>query len=124
MANIMQVDLNDSSASQIINSGYTNIDGIDMDCQGNFYISTWGTQAVHVYNNDFSSIPVGIVSGLNNPADIHYNRVSDTLAIPSSFGNFLTFFEMPDTICNPPSPTSVESLNNLIGLSSLYMKVF
>ena len=37
-ANIMQVDLADSSASQITNSGYTNIDGIDMDCKGNFYI--------------------------------------------------------------------------------------
>jgi hypothetical protein len=81
----------DSTVTTILTTSYTNIDGIARKANGDFYISTWGTNSVYKYNNDFTTTPTLIVSGLSSPADIYYNDLTDTLAIPNSGNNTLTF---------------------------------
>lgn len=90
-AKIKRCSLADSSVITILTTSYTNIDGIARKANGDFYISTWGTNSVYKYNNDFTATPVLIVSGLSSPADIYYNDLTDTLAIPNSGNNTLTF---------------------------------
>ena len=90
-AKIKRCSLADSSVITILTTSYTNIDGIARKANGDFYISTWGTNSVYKFNNDFSATPALIVSGLSSPADIYYNDLTDTLAIPNSGNNTLTF---------------------------------
>ena len=90
-AKIKRCSLADSSVITILTTSYTNIDGIARKANGDFYISTWGTNSVYKYNNDFTATPALIVSGLSSPADIYYNDLTDTLAIPNSGNNTLTF---------------------------------
>jgi hypothetical protein len=90
-AKIKRCSLADSSVITILTTSYTNIDGIARKANGDFYISTWGTNSVYKYNSDFTTTPVSIVSGLSSPADIYYNDLTDTLAIPNSGNNTLTF---------------------------------
>jgi hypothetical protein len=90
-AKIKRCSLLDSTVTTILTTSYTNIDGIARKANGDFYISTWGTNSVYKYNNDFTTTPILIVSGLSSPADIYYNDLTDTLAIPNSGNNILTF---------------------------------
>ena len=90
-AKIKRCSLVDSTVTTLLTTSYTNIDGIARKANGDFYISTWGTNSVYKYNNDFTTTPVSIVSGLSSPADIYYNDLTDTLAIPNSGNNTLTF---------------------------------
>ncbi len=90
-AKIERCSVADSSVTAILTTAYTNIDGIARKANGDFYISTWGTNSIYKYNNDFSGTPILVVSGLNKPADIYYNDLTDTLAIPNSGNNTLTF---------------------------------
>ena len=90
-AKIKRCSLADSSVVTILTTSYTNIDGIARKANGDFYISVWGTNSVYKYNNNFSSTPALVVSGLSSPADIYYNNLTDTLAIPNSGNNTLIF---------------------------------
>jgi hypothetical protein len=90
-AKIKRCSLADSSVVTILTTSYMNIDGIARKANGDFYISVWGTNSVYKYNNNFTSTPALVVSGLSSPADIYYNNLSDTLAIPNSGNNTLTF---------------------------------
>lgn len=102
-AKIKRCSLADSSVITILTTSYTNIDGIARKANGDFYISTWGTNSVYKYNNDFTATPTLIVNGLSSPADIFYNDVTDTLAIPNSGNNTLTFVGQ--------STASIEEMN-------------
>jgi len=90
-AQIKAVDLATNLVSTITTTSVSNIDGIDMDGQGNFYIASWSPDRIIRYNADFSASEVITVSGLNNPADISYATAIDTLAIPNTAGNNILF---------------------------------
>lgn len=93
-AAIKQVNLSDSSITTITNTGYNNCDGIYLDKYDNVYISSWGPSPAKIlrYNINFS-LPAAIVinSGLSNPADIFINKSRDTLCVPNSGSNTVTF---------------------------------
>lgn len=95
-APIKAVDLSDNSVSTLTTTPYGNIDGIDEDNDGNYYISYWSSGShISKYDADFANAPETItVSGISNPADICYAKEIDTLAIPHS-GNQLTFLSFP-----------------------------
>jgi hypothetical protein len=86
-APVMALNLADSSASVLTTTTLSNCDGITKDGAGNYYISAWGASAttgkIYKYSS-FSSAPVAVVSGLNSPADVFYNTVTDTLGVPNS----------------------------------------
>ncbi len=84
-APIKAVSLADSSVTTLTTTTLDNIDGIAMNNQGQFYVSSWGQQDINRFENDFVAAPVPLnVAGLTDPADLYYNLTTDTLAIPSS----------------------------------------
>ena len=112
-AKIKAVDLTDNSVSTLTTTPYGNIDGIDEDNDGNYYISYWssGTK-ISKYDPDFANPPLTVsVSGLSNPADICYAKEIDTLAIPHS-GNQVSFIGF-----DPVSPVQEEILDESLQLS-------
>lgn len=82
---IRQVDLSDNSVSiALANSGISNMDGIDMDANNNFYVSSWSPDSrITMYTNDFSSSEILNIPGLSNPADLCVAKEINMLAIPS-----------------------------------------
>lgn len=86
-APIKAVDLGTNQVTTLVTTNLGNIDGIDEDSQGNFYISSWSPDRISKYDNAFANPPVTITApGVNNPADICYAKAIDTLAIPNGNG--------------------------------------
>ena len=86
-APILEVDLATGEFSTLLNSGLGNLDGIDMDGAGQFYVSSWSPARITRYSNDFSSsetVVQGAGSGLSSPADISYAIETDTLGVANS----------------------------------------
>ncbi|MGB0918085.1 MAG: T9SS type A sorting domain-containing protein [Flavobacteriales bacterium] len=81
---IRAMDLNTNTITTILGStGLSNIDGIDYDSDGNWYVSSWSPGRITKYSNDFASseiVPVTVVQ----PADICYATETDSLAIPGN----------------------------------------
>ena len=82
---IRAMDLNSYAITTVEGStGLSNIDGIDYDSQGNWFVSSWSPNRITKYNNDFSVSEVITVPGISSPADICYATETDTLAIPGA----------------------------------------
>ena len=100
---IKAVSLVDSSVSTLVTTSLSSCDGIAEDGAGNFYISNWGNSTVVKYDNTFSNSTV-VMTGLSSPADIYYNIITDTLAVPNSGNNTVVFQSFAPassiTICN------------------------
>ncbi len=90
-AKIIAVSLADASLTTLLTTTLSNIDGVAMDSAGNFYVASWGANAVHRFEPTFTEAPELVVTGLNKPADIYYNLQTDTLAIPNSGNNTVSF---------------------------------
>lgn len=84
-AAIKQVNLSNNMVSNIVaNTGVGNIDGIDQDGLGNYYIAHWSPSGITKYTNDFAISSDITVPGISSPADICYAIPTDTLAIPGN----------------------------------------
>jgi len=103
-APIMAVSLEDSSLSQVVNTGYSYLDGLTRDEFGNYYFSTWQTTSVYLYDSTFSGIPEMFYRNSNGPADIFYNSVLHEMAIPVMSSNAIVFIEFPTAIDNEIDP--------------------
>lgn len=91
---IHAISMADSSVSTVVNTPFQRLDGLSRDDNYNFFVSSWGTGAVYYYDVTFSGVPMQVASGINGPADIFYNRETDTLAIPSFNGNSVSFMPL------------------------------
>jgi hypothetical protein len=103
-APIKEVILSDYSVNTLMNTGLGNVDGVDKDNLGNFYISSWSPNRITRYNSDFSTAEIISAPGITNPADICYALEIDTLAIPNGNGTV--------TFVGFSLPTSLEDLSN------------
>lgn len=88
---IKAVDLDDYSVSTLVNTGLSQIDGIDHDENGNFYISSWSPTRITRLSNDFTVEETITAPGLSQPADISYAVAIDTLAIANSGNQTITY---------------------------------
>jgi hypothetical protein len=80
----------DSGAETILvaNTGVGNIDGVTIDCDGNFLIASWSPARISRYEPTFSQAAVNMnVPGLSNPADIDFDQVNQRICIPNSGNN-------------------------------------
>ena len=94
-ATIKSISLADSSISLLVSTPFGSIDGIAKGKNGNFYISCWSNQSIQRYDSTFTNAATAMVTtGLNNPADIFYNQVTDTLAVP--IGSNVNFYFFGD----------------------------
>lgn len=103
-AAVKSVNLADSSLTIITNTGYNNCDGIYLDRYDNVYISSWSPAPAKIirYDINFTGSPVIVInSGLANPADIFINKFRDTLGVPNSGNNTVTFHNISITGITP-----------------------
>ncbi|MFM7814392.1 MAG: SMP-30/gluconolactonase/LRE family protein [Flavobacteriales bacterium] len=92
-ASIRSVSLSDYSMTTLVaNTGLGNLDGIDLDAYGNFYVASWSPNRITKYAAEFSSSStITVTGGLNSPADIAYATEIDTLIIPNSGNQTVRF---------------------------------
>ena len=108
-ATIKSISLADSSISLLVNTPFGSIDGIAKGKNGNFYISCWSNNSIQRYDSTFANAPTAMVtSGISSPADIFYNQLSDTLAVP--FGSNVNFYFFGD-VTSQKSNLNVEDIN-------------
>ena len=103
-AKVKSVDLNDNTVSTVITTNLSNIDGIDDDIDGNYYISSWSPARITKYNNDFSVSEIVETPTLNAPADIGYRQSTDVIGIPMGSSVIfvdLTVLSVTDENVNP-----------------------
>lgn len=117
-ADILAMDITDYSITTVLNnSGLGNLDGVDNDADGNFYVSSWSPDRITRYSNDFSESTSVVTSGLDAPADISYAQATDSLAVANSFSSEVTFhyFGDPVSIAEANSTYSLNVFPNPIG---------
>ena len=91
-ADILGIDLDSGAITTLVDgTGLGNCDGIDMDSQGRFYVSSWSPNAITRFSADFSEQETVVNSGLSSPADISYSIETDTLGVANSGNAQVTF---------------------------------
>lgn len=105
---VYSISLTDSSLTEVLNTGYNNLDGLTKDIYGNYYISSWGNGnsvgKVIRYNSKFDLKSASVVKdSLNGPADIFYCNDSLRLYIPVM--NQDTVMSMLLKVPDAPVPT-------------------
>ena len=91
-AGIHQVDPVSGALSLLTNTGLTNLDGVTIDCNGQFWVTSWTPDQLTQYDPSFAlpGIPaVGVV--LDNAADIDYDPVNNLVCVPNSGNNTVVF---------------------------------
>ncbi len=98
-AKIRGYDLATEEVSILYTTSLANIDGIDHDGDGNFYIASWSPNRISKFESTFSAAPETITVGLlSSPADICYAQETDTLAIPNSANETVLFVGFGETV--------------------------
>lgn len=90
-APVKAINMSTYSVTTLTPTTLGSCDGIARDGQGRYYISNWSGQSVVRFDSTFSAPPIVVASNLDNPADIFYNVIQDTLAIPNSGNNTVDF---------------------------------
>ena len=89
---ILGIDIETGEVITLLeDSGLSNSDGIDIDSDGNYYVSSWSPTFITRFTPDFAYGDIVVSSGLSNPADISYSIELDTLAVANSGNNQVTF---------------------------------
>ena len=113
-ATIIAADLDSGQLTTLVNgTGMGNLDGIDIDAEGSFYVSSWSPARITKFSNDFSTSEVvvqGANSGLSNPADISFSIETDTLGVANSGNGTPTFHYFGDTSALTEIPSTTESV--------------
>lgn len=92
-AKLVEVDTVNYSPVVKITTSLTNFDGVVRDGCGNFFVSEWGSDKIYKIDSAFGT-PVSVFSaGIGNPADIYFNPLNDTLAVPNTSLNTVTFYK-------------------------------
>lgn len=97
---IQAISLVDSSVSTIIYTSLDILDGLTVDNQGNYYISSWGSSSVYRFDNEFSNPPEFISSHRQQPADIFFNKLDNILAVPIYYYHDVDFIPIEPTYIN------------------------
>jgi hypothetical protein len=90
-APVKAIDLSTNTITTLATTTLGNCDGIARDGNGSYYVSAWSSSSVVKFDSSFSGQPVAVATNLSSPADIYYNILSDTLAIPNSGNNTVDY---------------------------------
>ena len=102
-ADILAVDLESGDVSTLVDgSGLGNLDGIDGDGNGQYYVSSWSPTRITRYSEEFSVSETVVTgaAGLSSPADISYALGLDTLGVANSGNDNVTFHGFGDPASN------------------------
>ncbi len=96
---IKAVNLADGTLTTLVTTSLTNIDGIDNDAAGNFYLASWSPARITKYDPGFTiASTITVAGGVSQPADITYARQIDTIAIPNVGTNSIKFVGFPPPV--------------------------
>ena len=93
-ADILAFDLEGGDMTTLVNgTGLGNLDGIDVDGSGQYYVSSWSPTRITRFSNDFADAETVVTGagGLSSPADISYAVGIDTLGVANSGSDEVTF---------------------------------
>ena len=117
-SDILAVDLESGALTTIVNgTGLGNCDGIDMDSDGRYYVSSWSPNRITRFSNDFSQTETVVNSGLSSPADISFDETNHILGVANSGSDQVTFHQFEAEvngvdIVNSNGASDVELLGN------------
>jgi len=94
-APIKALSLTDSVVTTIATTTLGNCDGLAWNGLDTWYIAAWTGQKIVKYDRDFANAPITLATNMSSPADIYYNQITDTLAIPNSGNNTVAFLGFP-----------------------------
>jgi DNA-binding beta-propeller fold protein YncE len=89
-APIKAMDLTTYAVTTVATTTLGSCDGIARDGAGNYFVSAWTQNAVYKFDANLAN-PVAVVTGLTQPADICYNVSNDTLVVPQTSADLVTF---------------------------------
>lgn len=104
VAAVQAISLEDTSITTLYSKGMVNLDGITEDNKGNVYVSDWGPGSfskgfknkgvIYKFDNSFKNPPELIKCENYGPADIFFNKRTDSLVVPSLLDNDVEFIKM------------------------------
>lgn len=111
-APIKAMDLTTYAVTTAATTTLGSCDGIARDGAGNYFVSAWTQNAVYKFDSNLAN-PVAVVPLLTQPADIFYNTLNDTLVVPQTSADIVTFHNF-----------STASLNEHAEKLNLNLKLF
>ena len=93
-AKIQSFNLSDSRLSDLVTTELSNLDGLARDNAGNIYVSSWGSNAVYMFEPSFKNRPILISEGHNGPADISIIQDKQILTIPNFNSDKIQFVNL------------------------------
>lgn len=101
------INLDDSTHYVLTETATGFFDGITIDNEGNFYLSShFGEDGIYLLEKNSEHPPVLISTGYNLPAGLEYNIHKNLLAIPNFKGNRIDFLNLPAIYLNGEFSTS------------------
>lgn len=107
-AKLVEVDTATFAMTPKITTSLSNFDGVVQDRCGNFLVSEWGSDKIYKIDSLFGAPTVVFSTGISNPADIYFNTLNDTLAVPNTSTNTVLFFDAD--FCTVEDTTSHASI--------------
>lgn len=95
---IKEISLVDSSVNTIIETDFVYFDGITVDSQGNYYLTS--SSAIHKFNNDFSEPAELVYQMAGEPADLFFNTEANVLAVPYLEKAVVDYMWLPNVAFN------------------------
>lgn len=84
-----------AATTLVANTGLANIDGVTIDCHGNFVVASWSPDRLTSYPASFALPGTDLgATGLNNPADIDFDPVNNRIGIPNAGNNTVSLFDV------------------------------
>ncbi len=82
-----------TAASLIVQTSFSNFDGVVQDCDGAVYVSSWGAAAILRSPAPLTtqSLFTNFAASQSNPADIAYSAGIGEIAVPNAGNNTLSF---------------------------------
>lgn len=121
-ASIYEVDEQISGVIQVASTDESDFDGITQGCDGNYYVSAWGSQSLLMFDNQFSNPPEIVLDGLNHPSDLFYHKEKNQVVIPNSGNHTLNYYDLH---CESTSWVHSKKVDHTIKISliSHFLKV-
>ena len=97
-SSIYAVSLSTGVATELIKTGYSNLDGLVKDSQGNVFVTSWSkdwqNSKLLKFNSSFELPAEELLNNSDGMADIYYNSANNSIAIANWLAKSITFFEI------------------------------
>ncbi|MFC2129867.1 T9SS type A sorting domain-containing protein [Bacteroidota bacterium] len=91
-AGIYTVDAEEGNVEELMQTQLGQLDGIAYDTKRNrYYVSSWKTNSVYILDPAFMDPPELLQSGIDGPADLFYDELTDTLIVPAMNSGAIVF---------------------------------